>query len=1739
MSDNLTKEANLAKFSMPVDLMINLRNLLGPENMEAFKNAVNDWYEANYDRLKFDTDATSNYAFSVESFAIGIVNKIPEYWKYLNKYLHDRNVIGAKFSDILDFPNPNPSPGDIYQTTLPNPKQCKVIDVGKWRNIRRKAHRCGATSVLHVIQTDDTICVLYTFDLFFDITSENKPSGITCIVDLEWFLENFKYVKDLNKQADILDHSYPNKNGIKPGQQYTIANIRSVIFTVVDVGSLVDMTKKHPSAIDHLFNKSIGEFRQQYPNDIVVYTVSSVPDNLFFSEDRNDHKGFLSSMKRISSLQTQTDILDTTPPENVPQLNVWYRRKNSPNSPLLQCVVYGKVVDIIYDYPYAIHTAEDISLIRALDEGLIENDTNVVVYVMKDSSVLYWKFQKDFLDMFEIVQKTAALHFADILDFDEPMYPPVGSLWHNPLADYMEGLVEVLHVGKLSDMIPKGYSLVRAKDNPSRPQTGYSGDVVLYRWKGTTDVFVLTKERFLEVFKPQGPTKTADILEFDNPPNPADSYGIQVGKKYKNKESGHIATVLDIGKAADLHSKYPFFNNVIFEIPTGDTFGIVYAFLDDRNRRFTKNRYCVSVNDFVAMFELPSVQSSHSNTLQKTSDILDPSHIFTVGSRVSIRSKSIGKRQWRMSGVIVSVIPPGSPAWRNLENTVFSDKDKLFLKEHPQTVYIVAQNMNYLGDLYVESDLEPYSIKQGSIVFSDILDAMPPPPQVGDYYRVKHGDGDNSAEYVKVHAVGNWKDIQQTKIWNPSDLPENYNGLVVVWDWYYHSGRIATTLDYFESYFIRAEDPATLRRHGSQVTFSDILDTTPPQDVIIVGRKYQEKHNQYAPGVMCMAHGPAKQIADEYPYALDKNGSDDLVASIEDGDVNGNEMVVIYGKNDGGFDYWMLEADFLYYYELMPPFTASLTTSAADPGFISTNNGQMTPEDIVDDLTYINYAFNRDISPTITPEQWAKLYGPSTDKMEHRYQQEIFDGTRPKYQKGKDGFGWDLREDWPHKKEGSIVFSDILDHPVPYSDNIFPGQVCVQGGVRLTIIDVGTFKDLKAKYPQAVDGGSAVSINLWKPLNKLYAVYTSNKVPNTLFFETTDNFTSGRFTLEKHAAFKFSDILEFDEPPIDTRHIEIGEEYQLIQNPDVIVTVIDYNSLQNAVMKYDNRLSDIRYFDTHMTMKVMSESILKNARLKSLPIVIFTSENGETWFLTRYMDNGFLNKFKPIKRETATRQKKQADILEFDKPTGNIFPGQKWYLNGRKSKVFTVIDVGSLQSMREKHPEAISGCYGDPIKSFTQDIPYKIVVYRVSYTPDKVFFREDKDGHGGFLDELTLTARASKLASSISFDYITKGETYETENYTKTGEQAEESQGQETGEENVNENPSPDPQTPQLNTIEYPTIDEIIETHNDLIQEYGGSPELFGTTRQKLEAAIGRMQSGMYDQEFYPSIIEKAAVLVHSIVTTHPFADGNKRTAFLAGVEFLHYNGYDLQHHDNHADLILAVAENKASYEDVLKWLQEHALELQNKHHRTIKRLSGMKFGDILDMPPPDYPIIGQMYKNKYFSDNVIKVIAYGKIRDMGAYSFYKYLGENTYLFNYLDSPKMQEKEVVIYTSPEYSTMGRGFVFMEPEDRDDIYYFKNYEPINTTHSSLKLSDILDTPPPKDMAIVGRSYRRNTTKELLKVLEKDTLRNYMAEYGVPNKHNLDENTIYVVFLDPHNDEYVTPEVVFLRDCTLVK
>lgn len=86
----------------------------------------------------------------------------------------------------------------------------------------------------------------------------------------------------------------------------------------------------------------------------------------------------------------------------------------------------------------------------------------------------------------------------------------------------------------------------------------------------------------------------------------------------------------------------------------------------------------------------------------------------------------------------------------------------------------------------------------------------------------------------------------------------------------------------------------------------------------------------------------------------------------------------------------------------------------------------------------------------------------------------------------------------------------------------------------------------------------------------------------------------------------------------------------------------------------------------------------------------------------------------------------------------------------------------------------------------------------------------------------------------------------------------------------------------------------VYEIHERIIARGGGGLEGLrdGTL---LHAAVARPFATFGAVELYPTDFDKAAALLHSLIKSHPFLDGTKRTAFAAAVYFLHECGYTLQ----------------------------------------------------------------------------------------------------------------------------------------------------------------------------------------------------------------------------------------------------
>lgn len=81
-----------------------------------------------------------------------------------------------------------------------------------------------------------------------------------------------------------------------------------------------------------------------------------------------------------------------------------------------------------------------------------------------------------------------------------------------------------------------------------------------------------------------------------------------------------------------------------------------------------------------------------------------------------------------------------------------------------------------------------------------------------------------------------------------------------------------------------------------------------------------------------------------------------------------------------------------------------------------------------------------------------------------------------------------------------------------------------------------------------------------------------------------------------------------------------------------------------------------------------------------------------------------------------------------------------------------------------------------------------------------------------------------------------------------------------------------------------------------------------------LDAAAHRPRTRLWGTDAYPSLHEKAAALLHSLLGNHPLADGNERLGWLAVAVFYDINCFDLEAPDDDVyDFVISIADGSLS----------------------------------------------------------------------------------------------------------------------------------------------------------------------------------------------------------------------------------
>jgi len=121
------------------------------------------------------------------------------------------------------------------------------------------------------------------------------------------------------------------------------------------------------------------------------------------------------------------------------------------------------------------------------------------------------------------------------------------------------------------------------------------------------------------------------------------------------------------------------------------------------------------------------------------------------------------------------------------------------------------------------------------------------------------------------------------------------------------------------------------------------------------------------------------------------------------------------------------------------------------------------------------------------------------------------------------------------------------------------------------------------------------------------------------------------------------------------------------------------------------------------------------------------------------------------------------------------------------------------------------------------------------------------------------------------------------------------------------------------------TYENAMEAINGLRSKFEGS-SLFGNEKDaSFKSSIGQIYQTFGGEELYPSVEEKAAMLLYLVTKNHSFSDGNKRIAATLFLWFLNNNGilYRKDGTKRLADntlvaLTLMIAESKTEEKDVM-----------------------------------------------------------------------------------------------------------------------------------------------------------------------------------------------------------------------------
>lgn len=119
------------------------------------------------------------------------------------------------------------------------------------------------------------------------------------------------------------------------------------------------------------------------------------------------------------------------------------------------------------------------------------------------------------------------------------------------------------------------------------------------------------------------------------------------------------------------------------------------------------------------------------------------------------------------------------------------------------------------------------------------------------------------------------------------------------------------------------------------------------------------------------------------------------------------------------------------------------------------------------------------------------------------------------------------------------------------------------------------------------------------------------------------------------------------------------------------------------------------------------------------------------------------------------------------------------------------------------------------------------------------------------------------------------------------------------------------------------SVEQTLYLHECIMNKTGGKHGILNFF--SLLSSLERCKTTFLGDDVYPTTLEKAATILQSLITNHPFVDGNKRTAYQTMKRFLFINGIKMKCSQKEISrFCISIPAKKHTMIEIVSWLKNN-----------------------------------------------------------------------------------------------------------------------------------------------------------------------------------------------------------------------